>query len=95
MSSVVSVWVFNGARSTFPSGVFSTREAAEEWIAKYSLSGTLTQYPVDVGMYDYAMQHGSFTPKKPDHTTADFIAKFSGGGMNHFHYETGLSCSAG
>src|SRR5215472_1784381 len=90
-----SVWVFNGARSTFPSGVFSTREAAERWIAKHSLSGTLTHYPIDVGMYAYAIAKSFFSPKKPDHATAGFIGKFSGGGINHFHYEDGRPGSTG
>jgi hypothetical protein len=86
------VWVFNGVQSSFPSGVFSTREAAEFWIRKYSLTGTLTLYPIDVGMYDYVIDKGHFTPKKEAHTSELFIGKFSGGGIDHFHYEEGARC---
>jgi hypothetical protein len=84
-----SVWVFNGVQSSFPSGVFSSEELAEAWISKNGLTGTLTEYPVDVGMHDYATSRGHFEPSKPEHKTALFIGKFSGGGIGHDHYEDG------
>jgi len=40
-------------------------------------------------MYDHALAAGSFSPKKPEHRTSNFIGRFSGGGLNHFHYENG------
>ena len=73
-------------------GVFSTRELAEDWNRRHSLAGTLTQYPLDAGMYDHAIARGAFSPKKPEHTTSEFIGKFSGGGLDHFHYDSGLPC---
>lgn len=48
----MEVWVFNGERSPFPSGVFSTHERAEAWVAQHRLSGCLTRYPVDTGVYE-------------------------------------------
>ena len=39
------VWVFQGPRAQFASGVFSSQERAEEWIALHRLSGLLTRYP--------------------------------------------------
>jgi hypothetical protein len=42
-------------------------------------------------MYDFAIREGRFSPSKPDHTTSEFIGKFSGGGLDHFHYETGAA----
>ena len=90
MSELESVWVFNGARSTFPSGVFVTRGMAEDWIRKHALTGTLTQYPLNIGMYEFTIAAGHFSPRKPHHTTSEFIGTFSGGGLNHFHYEDGL-----
>lgn len=68
---------------------FSSRENAEAWILKHGLSGTLTHYPVDIGMYEYSIANGTFTPKKPEHTTSLFIGKFSGGGVDHAHFEDG------
>ncbi len=82
-----SRWVFNGAQSLFPGGVFSGRELAEAWISRKGLTGTLTEYPVDNGMYDYATAMGHFKPSKPEHETSLFIGKFSGEGISHVHYE--------
>lgn len=91
---MAEVWVFTGTRSnpgtnaTFPGGVFSSVQHAEEWIVKHQLSGVLTMYRLDVGAYDWAVEHGSFKPKKPHHFTAEFIGRFAGG-ETHFHYEAG------
>jgi hypothetical protein len=85
-----SVWIFNGNQSPFPSGVFKSKESAELWISKWGVTGTLTEYPVDMGMYDYAISKGQFRPSKPEHETAFFIGKFSGGGIDHAHYELGM-----
>ena len=85
-----SVWVFNGVQSQFPNGVFGTKEVAERWIKNNHLTGTLTQYPLNVGMYEYAIHNKLFTPEKPEHSTALFIGKFSGGGIDHCHYEDGV-----
>ena len=65
MSDLVSVWVFNGAQSTFPSVVFTSRKLADAWIRKHALTGTL-----DTGMCEHAIAIRSFTPKKPEHTTS-------------------------
>ena len=81
------VWVFNGRGGRFPSGVFATRGAAEEWISKHQLSGTLTRYPVGIGVYDWAIANGQFKPKKPEHRQAEFIGKFTSAGMEHYHFD--------
>jgi len=81
------VWVFSGSRNHFPSGVFATREQAETWINAHSLEGTLTKYPVGVSAYDYAVQQGHFEPRKPEHSSAAFIANFSSATQDHYHYE--------
>ncbi|WP_140637474.1 DUF7710 domain-containing protein [Methylibium rhizosphaerae] len=84
-----TVWVFSGTRATFPSGVFQTKEEAESWIRENRLSGTLTQYPVGIGTYDWAVQEGFFKPKKPEHSLPSFIQSFSSASQDHYHYENG------
>jgi hypothetical protein len=84
-----TIWVFNGVQSPFPSGVFTTRKLAESWIRDRDLTGTLTEYSLDVGMYEYAISKGIFSPKKDEHMTALFIGKFTDGGVDHLHYEDG------
>jgi hypothetical protein len=83
------VWVFNGARSQFPSGVFSERKLAEAWIKGYKLTGVLTAYPLDTGVYTVALGKGWFKPKSEDQRSPEFIGRFSSASQEHYHYETG------
>ena len=84
-----SVWVFNGNKSKFPGAIFTSREKAEIWIKSDSLEGILTKYPLDVSVYDWATVNGFFTPKKPHHREADWIACFTTACQDHYHYEAG------
>ena len=86
---VEAIWVFNGAASQFPSGVFSSKEIAEEWITKHNLTGVLTKYPVDIGVYEWAIQNGFFTPVEEREKTPRFIQRFSSSNQEHYHYEDG------
>jgi hypothetical protein len=83
------VWVFNGNNNHFPSGVFTDQKLAEEWIEKNKLTGTLTAYPLNQGIYDWAIERGYFKPKRGDQTTPSFIGNFSSAYQNHHHYEDG------
>ena len=82
-----SVWVFHGAGGRFASGVFTTREKAEAWINKHGLTGMLTRYPLDHGVYDWATEKQLFHPAKPEHTQAAFIQRFTSGSQEHYHYD--------
>ena len=81
------IWVFNGNRNHFPSAVFTERHLAEAWIEKHKLEGTLTAYPLDVGIYDWAIEEGVFTPKRDDQQSPDFIANFSSASLEHYHFD--------
>lgn len=83
------IWVFNGNNSRFASGVFSSREKAETWIQEKQLSGILTAYPLDLGVYDWALDNGFFKPKREDQRSAEFIGRFSCANQPHVHYEEG------
>lgn len=83
-----TVFVFSGEGGRFPSGVFSTRESAESWIAQWSLTGLLTEYVLDTPAYELSIARGSCEPSKPHHRSSDFIGKFAGGEV-HWHYEQG------
>ncbi len=91
---MTEVWVFTGERNmpgtnaTFPGGVFSDCQRAEEWIEKHCLSGVLTTYRLDVGAYDFAVANDTFKAKEPHHYTPEFIGRFAGG-ETHFHNESG------
>jgi hypothetical protein len=84
-----TVWIFTGSKATFPCGVFSQREQATSWIAINMLSGVLTEYPLDTGTLDWAVSNDFFSPKKPEHTQANFIQSFTSARQRHEHYENG------
>lgn len=83
------IWIFHGEGARFASGVFTSDEGALEWIARHKLTGILTQYPVNVGTYDQAVENGWFRPSKPHHGTPEHIAGFSPGRTEHMHVRDG------
>jgi hypothetical protein len=83
------IWVFVGEGSQFPSGVFTSLGVGEKWIKKNELSGVITRYPLDSGVYDWAIMNGFFTPKKEEHKSPLFIGKFTSASMEHYHFENG------
>lgn len=83
------VWVFNGAGSRFPSGVFASKESALSWIQHRKLTGTLTAYPLDEGAYEWAVAKGFFSPKSDKDTSSEFIQRFTSASQEHFHFESG------
>ena len=85
-----TVWVFNGNRPNFPSGVFPNMDSAKQWIKRHGLSGVLTRYPVGVGVYDLMVEEGLFIPKNEKQKSADFIASFSSAHLEHYHFEDGI-----
>lgn len=85
------VWIFNGnAWRMFPSGVFADKASADKWIAKHRLSGTLSRYPIGVGVYDLVVSKGLFRPKEERHRSPEFIGTFSSAYLEHYHYGKGV-----
>ena len=80
------VWVFSQGRT---SGVFSSLHNAEAWIHHHQLSGMLTAYPLDEGVYDWTVRNGRFKPSKPHHESAEQIARFDSAYLPHMHYQSG------
>ncbi len=84
------IWVFNGEKSTFPSGVFIDLREAEDWISKHQLTGILTLYPVGIGLYDWAIKERLFIPKSDEQLKPKFIQRFSSACLQHHHYLDGV-----
>jgi hypothetical protein len=83
----------DGSGGRFPGGVFTSVALAEEWIRSNGLTGVLTEYPLDVGCFDWALANGwvglsaeKLQRKAPD---PSFIGSFSTASQEHFHYEGG------
>ncbi len=49
------MWVLN-CGGNFPTGIFDSKEKAEEIIKKYDLKGTLTKYPINTTVYDWTIK---------------------------------------
>jgi hypothetical protein len=84
-----TVWIFNGYKSQFPAGVFESVDQAEIFIKRHSLSGILTEYPLGVGVFDWAIENGFFAPKTVEKSLPKFVGQFTSGAQEHFHYENG------
>jgi hypothetical protein len=88
-----TLWLFNaprpGAWFGFPSGVFVALEDAERWVARGALSGALTRYPVDIGVYDWAVGHALFVPAAPAHRSPSFVGGFSSSRQERRYYHNG------
>ena len=87
--SELTMYLFNEEDSRFAGAVFSELVKAESWIQRHALSGTLTAYPIDIGVYDWAVEEGYFLPKRDSHRTASFIGGFTTARQEHYHYKNG------
>lgn len=86
MTETDSVWIFHGEGARFASGVFTTKDAAVSWIEKGGFRGMLTRYPLNQGCYDWAVENGLFTPKKPHQFSTPFIQNFTTAAQDHEHF---------
>ena len=84
------IYVFIGNQGKLPGGVFSTRPLAEEWIQINKLSGRLTEYPIDLGVYDWAVGTGRVRKLQASYCTPDIVGGFSSH-LDHWHFEDGLA----
>jgi hypothetical protein len=89
MNDEPGVWVFNGSGGQFPSAVFSTIELADTWVAKHRLSGVLTWYPLDIGVYEWVIGKEYWQPRSENQRSSEFIQRFSSAYTGHYHYENG------
>ena len=89
-----SVWVFNKNSSSYSGGIFSQLEKAEHWVSENQLSGMLTKYPLDQGVWDWACDNDmhNLKPEKAAEKkqNPNFIAGFTTASQEHYHYENGV-----
>ncbi|MCK0203180.1 hypothetical protein MWN41_09170 [Ornithobacterium rhinotracheale] len=90
MKEIDYIWIFQGNQAGFPSAVFSTKEKALVWIETNKVSGILTEYPIDISVYEWTIEKDYFTPKKEHQKTPDFISRFSSTSLKHHHFKEGV-----
>ena len=82
------IYVFSGEGGGFPGGVFDSIENAENWIALHNLTGVLSFYPLNTGVFDWAVSNGFVKPEMAAKTTSRRIANYESY-LDHAHYENG------
>ncbi len=84
-------WVFKGGEIGRTSAVFTSKSIAEEWISKHRLSGSLWAYPLNMGVYDWAINLGDLKPKNEFERSPEFIAGCVRACQRYYIYEDGAS----
>ena len=89
------VWVFHGAGARFTGGVFTSLDRAEGSIARHRLSGVLTAYPIDSGVFEWMEASGLIKTQQLAAKRGDpkFIGGFTSASQEHYHYEDGARVS--
>jgi len=88
-----SVWIFNKNNANFSGGVFNELKLAESWIKVNLLSGILTKYPLNQGVFDWAVENNMHSIKQEKlaekSKQPNFIGGFTSASQEHYHYEHG------
>jgi len=81
------VWLFSpvDAPSRFPAGIWTTREAAEAWIASVDARGVLSAYTLDESAWDANVRLGLLKLSSDERSTSRFKRQFTTA-LDHYHY---------
>jgi len=52
-----------------------------------NLEEVLTKYPINKGVYQWAIEKSYFAPTKDHQFKGKFIQQFTSGSQEHYHYE--------
>lgn len=81
------VYVFVGEKAFIPAAIFSSFDDADQWIRKNKLNGSLNKMPLNISVYDWAIENDFFTPTKDYQKGSKFIQSFTSASMDHWHYD--------
>ena len=87
------VWIFHESTSKYSGGVFESLIDAEDWIKKNKLNGMLTKYPLNSGVFDWAIENDMHNIKsdkvKDKASNPKFVGGFTTASQEHYHYQDG------
>jgi hypothetical protein len=86
MDQINHVWVIVGEQGKCTSGVFSDLDSAEQWISLHSLTGLLSQYPLNEGAFDWAVKTERIKRSFAETATPGMIGSFCSY-LNYYHYK--------
>lgn len=80
------LWIIQSCENQNIIGCFTEKQAAEKHIHQHQLKCTLTQYPIDISVYDWAIAHQYWTPKSDLQKSSKFKERFNSAYLDHDHY---------
>jgi hypothetical protein len=83
------IYVFNADKACFASAVFTSYRHALLWIKHNYLTGILTEYPLNMSCYDWAIRNGHFKDRSPIDRSPVFIASFVSSYQKNWHFRHG------
>ena len=83
------VWAFQGEGANTCIAIYTDKINAENYIKQYALSGILIKMPLNISIYQWAIESGYFSPHKDYMHTSSFIQKFNSAYLEHYHYVCG------
>ncbi len=84
-----TVWLFTSASNDvvpdahIPQAAFRTLAAGDRWVRTLKPSGMLTEYPMNIGVFEWATARGVFKPRRDDQRATPFIETFSDASQAH------------
>ena len=83
------VWVFHSddVKNQFPTGVWSDRRLAEEWIRKVGATGILSAYVLNESAYDSNVRLGLLDVEKQGRRDIGFMRQFTTA-VDHVHFDS-------
>lgn len=89
-----SIWIFMGEGARFPSSAFVELKDADAWISEHQLTGMLSAFPINQGLFEWAIENDALNMKPETLETKkndpDFIATCTTASLEHYHYEGGV-----
>ncbi|MGN5009071.1 DUF7710 domain-containing protein [Aeromonas sp. 96A] len=62
-------------------------------MSEYKLTGLITAYQLNNGIYNLTVEKNYFRPKNDSHCYSIFVGGFTSASQEHFHYENGVNHS--
>ncbi|MFW1746011.1 hypothetical protein ACG9XW_07290 [Acinetobacter guillouiae] len=80
------IWMIQNSDNLNIIGCFTDKVSAEKYIYDHQLKCILTQYPLDISVYDWVIENGFWKPKSDLQKTGKFIGRFSSAYLEHEHF---------
>ena len=80
------IWLIQSSENLNVIGCFMRKHEAETYIFENNLKCMLTKYPINMSVYDWAIQNNFWQPKNDLQKNSKFRAKFNSAYLEHDHY---------